>query len=241
MANFRIIADSTCDLDPALILGDELEILPLTITIGEKNYLDGEEIGVSEVYDVMRAGTVPKTSQIPYGRTYDLIRSLFERGLDAVYIAFSSEMSGCYSVGEIVAQELSESFPDRKIAVIDSKGGSGATGLIVLQALKMVRAGLPFETVVSEVRFMADHVEHVFSVDDMEWLAKGGRIPKAVGFVGSKIDIHPILHVIKGRMAVLRMVLGKKKAIQAVADEIIRRASQFGSQLISITHGDDLR
>lgn len=240
MNNVIIISDSTCDLDPSLVDNTGLEILPLTITIDDKNFLDGEDIDVFGVYDIMRMGILPKTAQIPYDRMFSLFKSILNNGNDFIYIAFSSELSGCYSLANMVANELCCEYPERKLVVLDSRGGSSATGLIVLQALRMVRAGLPFETVVSQVEFMAEHVEHVFSVDDLQWLAKGGRISKLIGFVGSKLNIHPILDVENGCIVERRMVQGKKNAIRAVAAEIIRRAEKFTSQLIAISHADDL-
>ena len=240
MSKTQIITDTTCDIDASLLVGRHLEILPLTVVIDQKSYLDGEEITVGDVYNWMRSGILPKTSQIPYERTHDLFKRILDEGKDLIYITFSSEMSGCYTLGGLVAEELKREYPNRKIAVLDSLAGSGGLGLIVLQALRMAEAGEPFETLVSQTRFMIEHIEHVFSVDDLEWLAKGGRIPKLVGYIGSKLGIHPILDVEKGRMIVRRMVRGKKNAIQALSDEIVKRASKFPVQLISITHGDDL-
>lgn len=240
MINIEIIADSTCDIDPSLIKGTGLRILPLTITIGDKNYMDGEEITISNIYDTMREGTVPKTAQIPCERIYNLFKSCFEEGKDFIYIAFSSQMSGCYTLANTIAEELSGKYPERKFAVIDSKGGSSATGLIVLQALRMARDGMSFEQIKAEVQFMAEHIEHVFSVEDLEWLAKGGRVSKLVGHAGSLLNIHPILDVENGRIIMKRMIQGHKKAIQTVANEIIRRAKMFPTQLIAINHADDL-
>jgi DegV family protein with EDD domain len=240
MSNIRIVTDSTCDIEPSLLNGYRLDILPLVISIEERSYLDGEEIHIEEVYAYMRKGVVPKTSQIPYERTYFLFRSILERGEDVLYISFSGELSGCFSLGSMVAEELRAEFSGRNIAVVDSKAGAGATGLIVLQALKMAAASLPFDMVKAETEFLADHIEHVFSVGDLEWLAKGGRIPKVVGYVGSKLGFHPILEVEKGRMVVRRMVRGKSNAIQAVANDIIQRAQKFPAQLVAICHADDL-
>jgi len=236
----RIFADSTCDLDPALLKDEELGVLPLTITIQEKNYLDGEEIDVTAIYDAMRQGIMPKTSQIPYERIYRAFRSCLENGQDFIYIAFSSEMSGCYALANLIAEELLAEYPGRCGAVIDSRGGSSATGLIVLQALHMARDELPFETICNEIRFMTEHVEHVFSVDDLLWLVKGGRIPRFIGQVGSRLSIHPILDVENGNIILRRMIRGRQRSIETVANEIIRRASQFPTQLIAISHADDL-
>ena len=241
MSDIRIVADSTCDLDPALIqaTGQELEILPLTISVAEKNYLDGEEISVAQIYDWMRKDILPKTAQIPYYRIESLFKSILENGDDIFYISFSSVLSGCFDLACLVANELRSQYPDRHIGIIDSKGGSSATGLIVLEALRMARDGLPFDTIESEIKFMAENIEHVFSVDDLKWLSKGGRIPGIIGYVGSKLRLHPILYVENGRMMIKRMVQGRKKAIGAVAEEIVERAKGFPNQLIAISHADD--
>lgn len=240
MRNLAIIADSTCDLEPSLLRGHALTVLPLTITIADADYLDGETIGVQDIYEYMRKGIVPKTAQIPYDRTYTLFRGHLEQGRDVIFISFSSEMSGGFQMATIIARELQEEYPQRKIAVLDSRGGSGATGIIVLQALKMAQMDCSFEAIVAEIVFMAEHVEHVFTLDDLEWLSKGGRIPKFVGFIGNRLGFHPILDVQEGRMAVCRMVRGTKHAIQNVADEIILRAKKFPEQLVAICHADNL-
>ncbi len=129
----QIIADSTCDLEPSLIEGSDLKVLPLSILIGEQSYVDGEDIQFSELADVMRRGIVPKTAQISYERTHSLFRSCLESGKDVIYASFSSALSGCYMLARMIAEELRAEFPERKIAVLDSKGGSGATGIIMLR------------------------------------------------------------------------------------------------------------
>ncbi len=238
--NTRIIADSTCDIEEKLLEGLELQVLPLIITIDGREYFDGETIRVSELYDSMRRGKVPKTAQIPYGRTIDLFRSCLDRGEDVIYIAFSGAMSACFSLAGMAAKELAAGYPDRIIEIIDSKGGSGATGLIVLQALKMAAAGASIEEISGTVRSMAEHIEHEFSVDDLDWLAKGGRISRIVGAVGSKLGIRPVLEVKNGSMSVRKMIRGKRRSIEEVAGRIIAKASGFPAQLVSITHADDV-
>ena len=238
--SIQIIADSACDIAPQSIQSLDLAILPLSITIGSQHYLDGETIQIDEIYDLMRRGVVPQTAQIPYERTYQLFKSCLEEGRDVIYISFSSMMSGCFALAQIIARELLSEFPEGRIAVLDSKGGSGATGLLVLQALKMAEAGYSFENIRSEIQFMAEHIEHVFSIDELNWLAKGGRIPKIVGTLGSKLGIRPLLEVEKGTIVVKRMIRGRKNAMQAIADRIIQQAANFPSQLIAIAHADDI-
>lgn len=112
MNKIRIIADSTCDYDESLFQGMELEILPLIITVGNKSYLDREEIGVSEVYERIREGFVPKTAQIPYSRAYELFKACLDDGDDFIYIAFSSGMSGSYSLGTWLPRNCAGSIPN---------------------------------------------------------------------------------------------------------------------------------
>ncbi|NLA87008.1 MAG: DegV family protein [Clostridiales bacterium] len=238
--NIKIIADSTSDIDQELLKDLDLEILPLVITVENREYLDGETISIPEIYDIMRRGIFPTTAQIPYERAYDLFRSCLENGNDIIYIAFSSAMSGCYSVAQMAAEELRAEFPERRITVLDSKGGSGATGLIVLQALRMASSGHEYDEILAEIIFMTEHVEHLFFVDDLQWLAKGGRVSKIVGTIGSKLGLHPMLEVKKGSIVFQKMIRGKKKSVRELADKLIERAAHFPRQLIAIAHADDL-
>lgn len=236
----KIIADSTCDLNPELLKEFDLQILPLSITIQEKTYLDGIDIKVEEIYDIMRQGILPKTSQIPYEYIRNAFDSCAKSGTDFIYIAFSRAMSGCYNLASIIAKELQEEYPSVNMTVVDSKGGSSATGLIVLQALRLAKTGLDYSSLLKEIYFMVDHVEHIFSVADLEWLAKGGRISKPLGYVGNILNLRPWLDVEEGKMVVKGMVRGRKKAIETVAIELAKRAGKFPDQLIAINHADDL-
>lgn len=236
----QIITDSTTDIDKSLLVNYNLITLPLTITIDDKNYLDGIDINVEEVYQVMRNGIIPKTSQIPYDFIHSAFTECVKKGQDVIYISFSKEMSSCYSLACTIADEVLDENPGGRIVVIDSEGGSSSTGLIVLQTLKLVNEGMAFDELVEAIRFMIKHVVHVFSVADLEWMAKGGRIIKPVGYLGSLLKIQPWLMVDNGKMVVRGMVRGRKKAIDKVVEETCNRAKDFPDQLIAITHADDI-
>jgi DegV family protein with EDD domain len=236
----QIITDSTTDLDKRILGQYELMVLPLTITIDNVNYLDGKDIQVEQVYEVMRKKIVPKTSQIPMEYFYNVFRQCAMEGKDIIYISFSKEMSSCFSVANMVAQEIREEYPHISIDVVDSEGGSSATGLIVWQALQMAKQGLHREEILANVKEMIQSVVHVFSVADLEWMALGGRINKPMGMIGSKLKIQPWLMVEEGKMVVKGMVRGRRKAIEKVAEETVKRALKSPDQLIAITHADDL-
>lgn len=235
----RIIADSTCDIAEELLRGYDLITLPLVITVDGQNYLDGVDIGIEQVYDWMRRDILPQTAQVPY----DVMRNAFEdcckRGEDFIYLSFSSEMSGCFSLSAVITEELKAEYDNIRMEIVDSQGGSCATGLIVLQALKMAEAGHTMDEILKEVRFMIDHVEHIFTVADLNWMVKGGRISKPLGLAGSVLNIRPWLDVERGKMIVKGMVRGEKKAIALITEEVKKRSGAFSRQLIAIAHAGD--
>lgn len=235
----QVIADSTCDIAEELRKGYDLITLPLVITAEGKEYLDGVDLKTQQVYELMQRGILPGTAQIPYDVIHGAFEDCCKKGNDFLYITFSGKMSGCFSFANVVAEELGEEYPKRRMELVDSKGGSGATGLIVLQALKMAKAESTMEEILAQVRFMVEHVEHIFTIADLSWMVKGGRINKPLGFVGSVLNIRPWLDVEDGKMVVRGMVRGEKKAISTVAQEAIRRARKFQTQLIAITHAGD--
>ncbi len=235
----QIIADSTCDLAETLLRPYSLCVLPLTISVDGRDYADGVDLSVAELHKLMRRGIFPGTAQI----AYDTMRSCFARccadGIDFIYLAFSSEMSGCCSLARVIIDELQPLYPAVRMTAFDTRGGSSATGLIALQALKMAAAGAPYDDILAEITAMTGCVEHIFSVADLNWMVKGGRIAKPLGFVGSRLSLRPWLDVEGGRMVVKGIVRGTKKAVETVAQEVARRAAAFPDQLIAITHADD--
>ncbi len=232
----QIIADSTCDINKELLTGYKLVTLPLVISAEGKDYLDGVDIDIDRVYSWMQNDILPKTAQIPYEVMKDAFETCCRNGNDFIYIAFSGRMSGCCSLGRIIANELKEKYPERRMEIVDSKGGSCATGLIVLQALLMAEKKMSIDIILDEVNFMVSHVEHLFTVADLKWMVKGGRISKPLGWAGSVLNIRPWLDVNDGKMVVKGMVRGEKKAIQTVTREVCHRAENFPKQLIAIAH-----
>lgn len=236
----QIIADSTCDIAEELVKEYHLITLPLVITAEGKEYLDGVDLKIEQVYELMRRDILPQTAQIPYDIIYHAFEECCKKGNDFIYITFSSKMSGCYSFAHMLTEELQIKYPEVQMEIVDSQGGSGATGLIVLEALKMAALGDTMEKILNKIEFMVEHVEHIFTVADLNWMVKGGRINKPLGFVGNVLNIRPWLDVEDGKMVLKGMVRGDKKAISTVADEVIQRVRQFQNQLIAITHADDL-
>lgn len=235
----KLIIDSTCDLPEWIIKKFRLEVLPLIVTLENKSYRDNIDIQLEEVYGAMKKGIVPKTSQVPPEAIYTLFTEHCEAGHDLIYVSISSELSGTFQLATMIANELREKYPSRKLTVIDSKGGSMGTGLIALQACFMIERGAGYDAVCEYVKKAADHIEHFFIISNLEWLSKGGRIPKSLGKVGNLLNIKPLLKVENGKVALLQMVRGQKKALRTLLEKVSERIDHMTDQYIGITHADD--
>ncbi|HHW61600.1 MAG TPA: DegV family protein [Syntrophomonadaceae bacterium] len=235
-----IIADSTCDLPAEIIENYDIEVLPFTIHINDHDYLDGITITTEQLYQAMRNGQRPTTSQI----SPLLIRKSFinhaEKGEPCIYIAFSAAMSGAYQTSQLIASEVKELYPDFDIDIIDSKGGSLATGIVVYQAARMAQEGKTKKEIVDFISFQAPRMEHIFTVDNLETLHQGGRVSRTGAIIGNMLNIKPILHVQNGEILLLQMVRGRKKVWTKLLDIMEARCVKTKEQIIGISHADDL-
>ncbi|QAT39092.1 DegV family protein [Clostridium sp. JN-9] len=236
----KIIVDSTCDLPEEILDKYNIEFLPLRILIKGVEYLDKKTIKIEQVYSAMKEGIVPRTSQPRPADIYNLFTEYCNKGMDFIYLSFSSALSGTYEVANGIAIEFKKKFKKVKIAVIDSKAGSTATGLIALQAAKLAEAGYDFNIITNEISELVKHVEHIFTIPNLNWLIKGGRISKTKGLIGSILDIKPILDVKDGEMEVIQKIRGRKKALNTVVDILEKRIEKFPDQVIGISHADDI-
>jgi DegV family protein with EDD domain len=236
----KLVIDSTCDMPKSLIEKYDIAVLPLHVTIGERSYRDGYEINIEQLYEVMRQGIVPKTSQINISKTEALFRSICEAGNDLIYLSFSSAMSGTYQVAQMIVGELQKEFPKLNMRVVDSQGGSFATGLVAMQSARWITAGKTYSEMITLMGDMIAQVQHLFTLDSLFWLAKGGRINRPVGYIGDKLQIKPILDVVDATMHIVKIVRGRKNTINTLVQMLLEKIKDFPAQLIGIAHADDL-
>ncbi|SMC82493.1 DegV family protein [Papillibacter cinnamivorans] len=236
----KIIVDSTCDLPKAILEQYDIKVMPLNVVLGDKEYLDGVEITVEELYAEMRRGVVPKTSQIRTEELLETFETYAVQAMDFIYLAFSSALSGTCDLAKMVLQKISAQYPQVKMEVVDSRSGSLATGLIALQAARMAENGWNYSVVLQQIDFMVEHIEHVFAISDLHWLAKGGRISRAAGLAGSLLDVRPILDVENGRMKVIGAARGRRRTMNALIELVKQRIRDFPEQIVGISHADDL-
>lgn len=236
----RIITDSASDLSGELIKKFRIDVLPLSVLLGEEEYKDGETIEAKELYDNMRAGKVYKTSQVAPQAFKERFEEYAKNNETCIYIGFSSELSGTYQSSTIAKKEILEVYPNFDLTLIDTKCASGGLGLVVLKAAQMAVEGASKADIVRAAEFYSQHMEHIFTVDNLEYLFRGGRVSRAAAVIGSLLNIKPILHVDKGRLVPLEKVRGRNKVLKRMMDIIEERGMSLSEQTISITHGDDL-
>lgn len=243
--DFEIVTDSCCNLLEDMIDDFGIHVLPLTFMVdGEdevyQSYLKGERTDLKQFYTMMREGKVFKTSLPNLAESEALFRELLGSGRDVLYIAFSSGLSGTYQALSLMAAQLQEEFPERRIHVVDSLAASGGQGLLVWYAVQHARAGESIDQVRDWLEENKLHLAHWFTVDDLMFLFRGGRVSKTAAWAGTLLNIKPVLHVDdEGHLIPMEKVRGRKKSLNALIDHMEKSANKpISDQMVFITHGD---
>lgn len=243
--DFEIVTDSCCNLLEDMIDDFGIHVLPLTFMVdGEdevyQSYLKGERTDLKQFYTMMREGKVFKTSLPNLAESEALFRELLGSGRDVLYIAFSSGLSGTYQALSLMTAQLQEEFPERKIHVVDSLAASGGQGLLVWYAVQHARAGKSIDQVRDWLEENKLHLAHWFTVDDLMFLFRGGRVSKTAAWAGTLLNIKPVLHVDdEGHLIPMEKVRGRKKSLNALIDHMEKSANKpISDQMVFITHGD---
>lgn len=242
MNTYLITSDTSCDLPEAYLTEHQIDILPLYYSIDEVVYGEEKHISSKEFYDFMRAGKMPTTMAVNPENAALCFRKHLEQGNDILHIAFSSGLSSTYNAAVIAAKDLQEEFPDRKIIVIDSKSASMGEGLLVYKAVMNRQKGMSID---ENAKWLEDnllHLCHLFTVDDLNHLHRGGRVSKATAIIGTMINVKPVLHVDNdGHLISLFNVRGRKKALNSLVDKMGELYQGYENDIVFISHGDNLK
>lgn len=236
----KIMTDSACDLNPQLLRELGVDFVPILVHQEKEEFLDGINLMPEEMLRQMREGKVFKTSQIPPSVFRAKFLEYAQAGGKCIYIAFSSGLSGTYNSAMIAKEEVLEEYPGFELEIIDTKCASVGFGLVVYKAAHMAKVGKSMEEIVETVKFNSKHMEHIFTVDDLEYLFRGGRVSKSAAFIGGLLNIKPILHVADGKLIPIEKVRGRNKALKRMIEIVKERGVDLENQLIGINHGDDL-
>ncbi|MBQ9068487.1 MAG: DegV family protein [Eggerthellaceae bacterium] len=243
MDNYTILTDSTCNLPDEYIDRYELKVLSLRYMTDGVEYLGYDPENASdlhEFYRKMREGTVYTTSLPNQQSSVDIIRSIFEAGHDLLYIGFSSGISGTYEATESLVANISKDYPERKAFCVDTRAAAMGEGLLVLYAAEKRAEGMAIEEVHSWVEGNRFNLAHWFTVDDLIYLYRGGRVSRTSAFAGNVLSIKPVLHVDNaGHLIPMEKARGRKRSIQGLFKHMKETYDDsVGPQHIGISHGD---
>lgn len=236
----KILADSACDLPFDFFEQNNVTMIPLKVLIDENEFEDLETIQPIEVYDSIRAGNHPKTSQPSQLRFREAFVDLAKNKQQGIYISFTSELSGTYQTAVMVADQVKEEYPELDLTIIDTKCASLGVGLIVMEAARLASNETSKEEIINDINVRKDHMEALFTVEDLDYLAKGGRLSKSSAFLGGLLNIKPLLNMEDGKLVPIEKIRGKKKLLNRIIELMKQRGANLENQLIGISHADDL-
>lgn len=240
-----IIATETCsDLTVEIVKKHNLAVIPMTLELEGKNYmhyLDGRELKFKDFYDQLRAKKVSKTSLINVGEFMVFFTELLKQGKDILYIAISSALSGTYQSALMAIDMLKEEFPNQRIVAVDTLSASLGEGYLVWRAALLKEEGKSLDDVAEWLNEHKKNLRHLFTVEELGTLRRGGRLSGTAAFFGTLLGVKPILHVTsEGKLAVLQKAVGRKKSLTEMVDIMKKQIADSANQVIFIAHGDCL-
>lgn len=239
--SYQILTDSCCDFPPQRYRELGLISLPLSITFRGETYPDRNDDSLRDMYAGLRAGEAASTAAANPQQWEEALEPVLASGEDALILAFSSGLSTTYQSAVIAAEELKDEYPDRKIQVIDTLCASMGQGLLVWYACKKRDEGLSLDEVAQWVLDNRLHLCHWFTVDDLMYLKRGGRISAATALVGTMLQIKPLLHVDdEGHLINMTKTRGRKAAIDAMVKKAQELGAGYDNSTMFISHGDCL-
>jgi len=235
MNKVAIVTDSTAYLPPDILEEYQIQVIPLSLIWDDDSYQDGVDITTTQFYNRLeKSPTLPSTSQPPAGEFKDCFSALLESGKDVLAILISAGISGTINSALQAQADLDPS----RIEVIDSKTAAMATGLHVIAAARKAAEGGTLQEVAQVARDAQQRTDVVFVVDTLEFLHKGGRIGGAKRFLGSMLNIKPILEMSAGKIEAVDQVRTQKRALERMADLIREKASGEKPLRMAVIHSN---
>lgn len=240
MNDYVIFTDSACDLTPEVLAAWGVHSVSLAFRFDhmDRDFLN-EDMPIKDFYRYMREGHTAKTNAVNSEAFRQAFEPFLSAGNDILYLGFSSGLSTTFQQGKLAAEELSEAYPQRKIIALDTLCASAGEGLLLKLVLDKKNQGATLEEAVEYGRGLIPKLAHWFTVEDLVYLKRGGRVSSAVALVGGMLNIKPVMHVDnEGHLVKVGTVRGRKNSLAALADKLIETAEDPQNGTFFISHGD---
>lgn len=238
---FQIMTDTSANLPSELAAEKDITVIPFPYFVNGARHtcLDTEGFDGKTFYGAMREGAEVTTSQINPQNYMDVMRPVLQSGQDILFVGMSSGISGAYHSAELAAEELAPEFPERKIRLVDTIGASLGEGLLVLRAYRDKLAGLSLDAIYEKLMDLRHRLCNIFTVDDLKYLRKGGRLSNLSFIVGTILQIKPLLKGNEeGKIVAFAKLRGRKKALEELAKRYDEYVVDSEEQTIGIAHAD---
>ncbi|WP_395151258.1 DegV family protein [uncultured Allofournierella sp.] len=242
MKDYVLFTDSATDLSVELIQQMQVEVVPLSVTVAGKeykNYPDNRDISPKEFYDLLRSGQMATTSQVNQADWAEAFESALKEGKDVLCLAFSSGLSGTCQAAVLAAEELREKYPQNTIEVVDTLQASMGEGLVVYHAARLKQQGY---TLPQLARWLEENKQSIcawFTVDDLMFLKRGGRVSGAAALAGTLLGIKPVLHVdAVGHLVPMEKVRGRRASLDALVKRFAQSQVDKSQQVVFLSHSD---
>ena len=242
MHKYVIITDSTCDLSPKLVEKMQVEVIPMEFTIEDKNYCnypDNRDLDPADFYAKLRGGAMATTAQVTALTYTEVAKPFLDAGQDVLFLIFSSGLSGSFNSSHLAAEELRHKYPERAVRTVDSLAASMGEGLLVYHAAMRRMAGASLNDVADWVEENRNRLCHWFTVDDLHFLHRGGRVSGAAAVMGTMLGIKPVLHVDdEGHLIPMEKVRGRRQSLDTLVQHLESTIAEGENETIFLSHGD---
>lgn len=239
--NYILMTDSDSDLPFALQQEMNIPVVQMPYILEGKEYLDdlGQSMDYKTYFDKMRNGATPTTSALNETIYLEYFEPILQEGKDLLFIAFSSQLSGTINAIYAAREQLLEKYPERKFTVVDTLSISGPQTLLVIKAHEMYIAGASMEEVAAWLEENKLRAQAWFTVDDLKYLKRGGRVSPAAATIGTLLDLKPILtETCEGKLAAAEKVRGRRKAMNFIVDKAIENIEDQKESIALLLHAD---
>lgn len=236
----NILADSASDLSMERYKKLNVEVVPVHVFIDGKEYSDEVAITPKKMYEQMRKGKRVTTSQpSPQAFKKHFLKSA-KTNQPLIYFALSASLSGTYESAKIMEREIKEKYPEAPIYVIDTGCVSLGYGLIIIRVARLANKGATVREIIDVGTYHAKHMEHIFTVDNLEYLYRSGRLNRTATILGSLLNIKPILHIKEGNLQLFERIRGRKRVFSRLIELARDKGKDFTNQTVGVVHADDL-
>ncbi len=238
---YVIVTDSVLDIKERFLHQNGICTVPLSFTIDGYDTVEddfGKTVSFSDFYQRLREGVAVTTAQAPLSAFTSVFEGVLKSRRDVVYLGFSSALSGNYQIGCMAKKELEGKY-DNEIYCVDTLAAAGGQTLLIREAAKRKSEGYTAEQLVEWAQEFRKHIVHWFTVEDLMYLHRGGRVPKSSAVMGTLLSVKPVMYVSdEGKLIVWKKARGRKRALEMLAKQLNKHIQEVGKYPVTISHGD---